>query len=74
MAEPRRQGGQRLENLHEALSLLTIMHAVAGKNKNVRVLASGGLARLSAEELALYPPGPAETRLSRARRGSGAGG
>jgi hypothetical protein len=44
----------------------------AARRELIELRPEGGLARLSAEELALCPPGPAGTRLSWARRGSGA--
>jgi hypothetical protein len=46
----------------------------AARCELIELRPEGGLARLSAEELALCPPGPLGTRLSWARRGSGAGG
>lgn len=45
----------------------------AARRELVELRPEGGLARLSAEELAQCPPGPAGTLLSWARRGSGAG-
>lgn len=44
----------------------------AARRELIELRPEGGLARLSSEELALCPPGPAGTRLSWARRGSGA--
>jgi hypothetical protein len=45
----------------------------AARRELIELRPEGGLARLSAEELALCPPGPVGTRLSWARRGTGAG-
>jgi hypothetical protein len=51
----------------EALALLMR----AARSELIELRPEGGLGRLSEEELALCPPGPAGTRLSWARRNAG---
>jgi hypothetical protein len=53
--------------LPDALELLMR----AARRELIELRPEGGLGRLSEEELALCPPGPAGTRLSWARRSAG---